>query len=341
MFLIPPMAVFSGIGINYFIENYKNKKILLLLALVLFIATCILVIKQFPNSRMDTNQFKYGFAFLNSYEQQKGLADYVKATTNPTDEILVFGWEPSLYWMSERMPPKSLGFSFKERLFNWSYLERVLIKQNNLKRVIFLGDFVSLLSSNDFLFNEKKIHGASIYNVNTDVDPCYLILASKDKNESLCDIISTPIYKHTCYAKLNKNLDECYEINSLLGREECLFFVASEKQDLKICNLIKDEDLITFCTSRLKKEFNHTACNNFFTSYYNKNHASLRCLRYYATFKNDTRECDNLASIDDALFCKALVSPDKTYCEGIHDNRIRAYCMAYSTSDASYCLNKD
>lgn len=333
IFLIPPLAVFSGISMGYFIKDYKNKKILLLLALVFLIATCALVTKQFPNSKLDTEHFKYGWAYLDSYEQQKGLADYVKSTTSPKDEIFVFGWEPSVYWMSERMPPKSLGFSFREALFDWSYLGRVLVNQDDLKQVIILGDYPTLFLNDDFFFNNKRIYGADVYEINAYTDRCYLALTFKDRDDTLCDLISTPVYKHMCYAVLNKNLDKCYKINFLPGRDECLFFVASEKQDIKICNLIRDVDLLTFCTSRLRNEFNHTACANFFT-------APARCVRYYAIFKKDTKECDNLSSTDDMLICKALISSDEAYCEGIHDGSVRSYCIAYTTSDASYCLQK-
>lgn len=337
LFLIPPLAVFSGVGFDHLVKNYKNKKVLLLLAVILFIITCILVIKQFPNSNMDTNHFKYRWAILDSYDQQKELAEYVKRTTDPTDEIFVFGWEPSVYWMSERTPPKSLGFSYRSTMSNWTYLEPVLTGKKYLRLVIFLHDYTFLTGSNDFFSNEKKIYGATIYELKTKTDYCYFILACKDRDKSLCKLILTPVYNHMCSAILNTKEDSCYKIKTPPARDECLFLVAVEKQDLNICNMIKNKDLFTFCTSRLRKEFDYAACISLFSSQYNEEYAVSRCTRDYARYKNDTQECNRITSLDEALFCKTVTSQDKTYCENISNDLLRAYCMAYSTSDERYC----
>lgn len=169
LFLIPPLAVFAGIGLNYSIDNYFNKKIFIALVAVLSLITGTLVANHFPDSNLNMGHFQYKYSGLESYDQQKRIAEYVKTTTKPADEIFVLDWEPVIYWMSERTPPKDLGFSQNPAWMDPSRLRWALEKQKNLKLVIFTRDLSFLEDYFYFLTNKKVIHGVIVYEMSQDI----------------------------------------------------------------------------------------------------------------------------------------------------------------------------
>jgi len=165
LFLIPPMAVFAGIGLEYSISNYFNKKLFITLVAILLLITGTLVANHFPNSNLNMGHFQYGYSSLKSYNQQKKISEYVKTNTNTEDKIFVFDWEPVIYWMSERTPPKSLGFSQNLAWRDPSRLRWDLEKQKDLKLVIFIRDISFLEDYFYFLANKKVVYGIPVYEV--------------------------------------------------------------------------------------------------------------------------------------------------------------------------------
>lgn len=340
IFLIPPLAIFAGIGIIYSINTSQNKKLFALLTTALLLFTGALVIGHFPDSSLDTKYLRYGWSSLENYDQQIELAKFIKDTTKPTDEIFIFEWEPVIYWLSERLPPKSMGFSYSPRLAEWSYLRDILRKQKNLTKVIFLYEYEGIEEYFDFLSNKKIVYGVTVYEKNTNIDYCYLNLAYKTQDKSICGFISTSFLKQYCSALLSLDFYSCYNITRSTIRDRCLASIALEKKDNNICNRIKNKDFFDFCNSRLKGDLDYTSCVNSLGLEYGEKGAEYMCRRDYAiSINGDIRQCDYIKDFDASFLCKERVTSDKTYCENISDKWIYASCMADATLDIDYCRN--
>jgi len=106
--LVPPLAVFAGIGFNIFIKN-KKEKITIILCTLLMIISLFPIVKQYPDYNLKINKLKY--ADLNNYKEQIQISNYIKEITYPEDRILVWGFEPGIYWLSGRSLSKQIEFT--------------------------------------------------------------------------------------------------------------------------------------------------------------------------------------------------------------------------------------
>lgn len=148
-FSIPPLSIFAGIGARYVIISKQNKKLFFTLVIVLIILTLWLIIN--PSSKLGLDSYHWRVSSLKSYDQQVFLSKYIKNITSPEDKILIWGWEPSIYWLSERMHTSQGPHITCETfpLWAWSSTERNVtveqyektIYQRSVKAIIFLPGY--------------------------------------------------------------------------------------------------------------------------------------------------------------------------------------------------------
>lgn len=336
--LAPPAAIFAGICFNTLLKKrWKKENFFIIITILLISLSLFLIVKQYPNYHFRLGQIQIMYDGFESYDQQVELASFIKNTTHPEDNVLVVGWEPGIYWLSERYPAYNFLAYFPLDSLNLSSLERI-IKEKKPDMILFLKEHKALAKHFDFISNEKTVYGVSIYEmVNKDRDSCYLALIGKKKNKGICELISSPFVKPYCLALLNLNSHDCYNVIKPTIMNECLSDVALAKKDSHICDMINNDDFFNFCISRLKGKFNQTACINSLNSVYGNEVVEYKCRINHAQLMNDTSQCDYIRNSDFNLICKGMITSDKTYCENIKNKNLYAYCMAQTTLNLDYC----
>jgi hypothetical protein len=334
LFLIPPGAIFAGIGVVYSIKAQQNKRLFILLIIILLLVTELVVLNNLPNSNLGIKWLEHRSSSLESYNQQIRFAEFIKNSTNSTDEIFISGWEPTVYWLSERLPFGGVRASYHPKLNSLAGLKN----QGNLTLVIFFDDSENVTKHYDFLSDETIIYGVKVYNKKVYYDPCYLNIVRQNRDKNICEFVSAPL-KPWCFAYASLNVYNCYNITNPVIMDECFTTIALEKKDGNICNLVRNADFLNYCESRLKEGFNYTACINSFSLAEGKKWAEYTCRIYYARFVDDIHQCDYIKNSDKSSLCKERVTSNQVYCENILDIDTYAYCMADATLDANYCMD--
>ena len=171
LFLIPSLAIFSGIGIVYVLKTKQDKKLFFFLVIILVVLTGWLVLNHYPDSKLELGSFNYGWSSLKDYNQQILVSEYVKNVTLPEDRILIWGWEPTIYWLSERRNIFPFDYISCDNI-PILFFDRILpAKAKNAKVIIFLPDekrkcdnrTIEIFSNITSDYNEVKIDNVDIY----------------------------------------------------------------------------------------------------------------------------------------------------------------------------------
>jgi 4-amino-4-deoxy-L-arabinose transferase-like glycosyltransferase len=103
--LLPPLSISAGIGLSMLLENKRLlAKISLSLVLCMFIYTAYKEYRLYTTYTSDeVSIIKYGPIFV----QSVAVAKYIKERTQPSDYIFQWGFEPELYFLTERRCPVS------------------------------------------------------------------------------------------------------------------------------------------------------------------------------------------------------------------------------------------
>jgi len=335
IFLIPPLSIFAGLGLTYSIRSNQNKKLFILTSGILLVITSFLVINHYPNSTIDYNHFRWGWSNFESYDQQIGLAEYIKSSTPPEESVLLVGWEPAIYWLSERTSPyKSLDIS--QSVIDTINLEQ-LIKNKNLTRVLFINKNEGHGWQSDFLSNKNIVQKVEVYEITLYQDYCHIYALHKQIDKRACDIVSAPVLKQTCLAIVGKDFSECDKISHYFFKNQCLILSVLKSKDSNSCQMISDTRALNFCRSVLNGTFDYESCVGFFKLHQSEKKSSYICGRQYAIFMNEVELCDMIGSVDETLLCKGVITSDKSYCENITNKVLYAGCMAAATSSTDYC----
>lgn len=293
IFLIPPLAVFAGIGMAYMVNVRQDKKLFILLATVLLLITSILVIGHFPDSRLNGRYLWWGWSDLDSYDQQIRIAEFVKNTTSVEDKIFVSDWEPSIYWLSNRSPPYPRNFTSggckSENFFkDTSYAYSVLTAQE----IVFLGNVKECnFSFSPFLLIEPqkiyKIGGAEIW----------YDLTCKDFDKTKMELD----YYYLCKVLVEDEFHFCNDISDLYVREKCYFFSALKSDDPSV--------ILDYRKNRLE---------------YNKD-------MWYTKLARKLGEISLCGNVSESLkdYCKGTVLNDESYCDRISPKLLFEREMCY------------
>ncbi|MCG2718500.1 MAG: glycosyltransferase family 39 protein [Nanoarchaeota archaeon] len=163
--LIPPLCVLAGIALFDTINNYKKRILLIILAALLLIITLTSVSQHYPNTNLHMNHLKERWSSFNSYDSQIKLINFIKSKTDPGEKIVIIEWEPSIYWLSERMPPKNVGIAIRRpERFNY-YLRTINKSQDEIELLVTIMPMEGLENGFPFLTNKTIVSRSYVFDV--------------------------------------------------------------------------------------------------------------------------------------------------------------------------------
>jgi hypothetical protein len=109
--LLPWMDVLVGAGIAHFARTLRKLDTLprgtnaFFVAIVLFLGSYLWTSRsKLAPAAFEFTEVASGKQPLKDYIASDTLVDYVRQTTAPSDRIFIFGFQPYVYWKSERRP---------------------------------------------------------------------------------------------------------------------------------------------------------------------------------------------------------------------------------------------
>lgn len=161
--LIQPTSVLSA----YAFEKLKklNKKfikvILFLILLIFFLTGYFLSILQHPNYNIRYNMFQWDYSDYESFEQQIELSNLVKNNSKNDDNIIYFGWDGSIYWLTKKI--------------NAFPMEKLSCTQLNVSR-----EFHKKILAEEYPYEDKnKKTKDSLFELFKKIDPKFIIISKK------------------------------------------------------------------------------------------------------------------------------------------------------------------
>ena len=104
--ILPVIAFFGANGFLWIIET-RNKILKIAFFIILLFLLSITIFfssKQYPNYNINYKNFHFLYSDFSSYEEQMDVVNFIKAHTNSTDRILIYGWTGEIYLLSQREP---------------------------------------------------------------------------------------------------------------------------------------------------------------------------------------------------------------------------------------------
>jgi hypothetical protein len=161
--LIQPTSVLSA----YTFEKLKklNKrfiKIILFLILIIFFLTgYFLSILQYPNYNIRYNMFQWDYSDYESFEQQIELSNLVKNNSKNNDNIIYFGWDGSVYWLTKKI-----------NAFPFDKISCDKIKVNR--------DFYTKIMGKEYpALYKEEVREDFLFELLTEIDPKFIIISKK------------------------------------------------------------------------------------------------------------------------------------------------------------------
>lgn len=117
--IIPPLSVFAGIYMVKLLRLKLSIQVLVLFT-TLIVASAFFQTLQYPNTTIQnmpelSNWDGYLlYSDLRTYDEQISLANYLRQNSGPLDEILVYGMDPEIYWLSGYRSPTRDTWSINE-----------------------------------------------------------------------------------------------------------------------------------------------------------------------------------------------------------------------------------
>lgn len=164
LYLVPPLSIFAGI----LMTKLSSSKSLVPIqkkqfpsAFVLFIIFMVISAGiqsfQYPNTTIQnvpglSNWDRYLLiSDLRTYNEQISLASYMRQHSGPLDEILVYGMDPEIYWLSGYKSPTRDTWSIREELENKVIILEKL--RNHEFRYVVLFERLIELYPDDIIIN--------------------------------------------------------------------------------------------------------------------------------------------------------------------------------------------
>lgn len=117
--IVPPLSVFAGMYMTKLLNLKPSVHVLVLFA-ILLITSAFFQTLQYPNTTIQnipelSNWDGYLlYSDLRTYNEQISLANYLRQHSGPLDEILVYGMDPEIYWLSGYKSPTRDTWSIHE-----------------------------------------------------------------------------------------------------------------------------------------------------------------------------------------------------------------------------------
>ncbi len=113
IFLIPPASLLAGFALYNIIKKKSvRNNLFLVLVLVLLMVSLFFQVKHYPDFHITYGPYRMGFSDFGSYSDQLAFGKFIKETKSKDDSIIVFGWAPVIYWLSETKPITQSSFNF-------------------------------------------------------------------------------------------------------------------------------------------------------------------------------------------------------------------------------------
>lgn len=159
--------------------------------------------------------------------------------------------------------------------------------------------------------------------VTTCNDLCLLSKAVKDKNASVCEILTDKIIAQECFEKTAKySLDSCLKVEDYAKRKECITENAVEEKSIDICLSLETETDRNECIGKADECYFKTgvakntclAIRNLDYSLCNKN---VQCILNYSDATKDVNACGQMPLEPEQYACAALGTDDDDECKKI------------------------
>jgi len=127
LFAVPALSILASRGVENVLKLKGKMKKEIFTGIIIFIIFMALLFLAFEFYVMG------GMAFSPSWEEQKGISDFIRANTQRDDRIFVFGVNSEVYYLSDRDPATRMSF-FGGYVCNMSKEEDEELVFNPLRR---------------------------------------------------------------------------------------------------------------------------------------------------------------------------------------------------------------
>lgn len=162
--IVPPLSAFAGISMTKLL-NLKPYVYAIVLFAILLITSAFFQSLQYPNTTIQDipelgNWDGYLlYSDLRTYGEQISLATYLKEHSGPLDEILVYGMDPEIYWLSGYKSPTRDTWSINEEPENKDIILEKL-KNHEFRYVVLFERLIEQYPKDgiiDFVRNNYRI----------------------------------------------------------------------------------------------------------------------------------------------------------------------------------------
>jgi 4-amino-4-deoxy-L-arabinose transferase-like glycosyltransferase len=154
--IVPPLSVFAGIYMTKLLNSKSSVHVLVLFATLLIMSAFFQTL-QYPNTTIQnipelSNWDGYLlYSDLRTYDEQISLANHLRQNSGPLDEILVYGMDPEIYWLSGYKSPTRDTWSVNEKPENKIIILEKL--KNHEFRYVVLFERLTELYPEDSIIN--------------------------------------------------------------------------------------------------------------------------------------------------------------------------------------------
>jgi len=162
--IVPPLSIFAGIYMKKLLNSKPSIHVLVLFA-ILLITSAFFQTLQYPNTtiqnipQLSTWDGYLLYSDLRTYNEQISLATYLRQHSGPLDEILVYGMDPALYWISGYKSPTRDAWSWHETIENRDIILEKL-KNHEFRYVVLFERLIEQYPKDgiiDFVRNNYRI----------------------------------------------------------------------------------------------------------------------------------------------------------------------------------------
>jgi len=133
LIILPPLSVFAGIYTAKLLNKFSARSVIILFT-PLLVASAFFQTLQYPDTtihnipELGTWNGYLLYSDFRTYSEQLSLASYLRQNGGTTDNILVYGMEPEIYWLSGYKSPTrdtwSIHLGFEEQVTLLEKLKR-------------------------------------------------------------------------------------------------------------------------------------------------------------------------------------------------------------------------
>lgn len=354
----PITAIFGGIGLDILLKKgWKKELAFIAILAALLILSSFLIIKQYPDYHFKLGQTQITYSCLENYGQQLTLAEYIKNTSYPKDEIFIFGREPAIYWLSN----KKRFYSFQDCLHHLQSSSSLPYYIFFVKKIVFLENFDYSFKLNPFsLIEPKKEYNLGSVKV-------WDNLTCREFNESvggidfyyICKALLEDSYKYCDYISHEGARGDCYYFSSLkqknpailldykndyfkYKKDSCYTQVAQKRGDASICDNVS-ESAKNYCKGVVLSDtqycdksesiYNREICRKLIGWIKNKESFNYSSCIETMGLKYDQIELQN-------TFCSKLqaeMTNNTSICEHLNEEKYRIFCKTLVTNEEKSC----